>query len=402
MVSAPGIGEISGIARGILGAVQSVLGQSNEMIALHEPEFAGNEWEYVKECIDTGWVSSVGSYVNRIETDLAAFTGAAYAVATANGTAALHMCVILAGVEPGDEVLLPTLTFIATANAISYSGATPHFVDSEERTLGVDAKGLETHLSEVAEIVDARCVNRTTGATIRALVVMHAFGHPADLHALAAVCARWKLVLIEDAAESLGSFYKGRHTGNVGRVAALSFNGNKLMTTGGGGAILTNDPELARRAKHLTTTARVPHRWNFIHDEIGYNYRLPNLNAALGCAQLERVPEMIERKRLLADRYATAFADVPGVRFLAEPEGCRSNYWLNTIVLDADNAGEHEAVLEVLNDSNYMSRPVWTLMHRLPMYADCPRADIRVAESLASRTINLPSSPKLVDCTGAP
>jgi perosamine synthetase len=391
------VGEASGIAHNILGAVRSVLGVAKEMIPLHEPEFAGNEWEYVKACIDTGWVSSVGSYVNRIETDLAAFTGTAHAIATMNGTAALHICMILAGVAPGDEVLMPTLTFIATANAVSYSGAIPHFVDSEERTLGVDAGRLETYLQTVAKVVDGHCVNQQTGATIRALVVMHAFGHPADLDALAALCERWKLVLIEDAAESLGSYYKGRHTGNVGRMAALSFNGNKVMTTGGGGAVLTNDPELAHHAKHLTTTARVPHRWNFIHDEIGYNYRLPNLNAALGCAQLERVPDMLKRKRVLAHRYASAFTDVPGVRFLTEPDDCRSNYWLNTLVLDPDEAGAHEAVLELLNDSNYMSRPLWTLMHRLPMYTGCPRAHVHVAEGLASRVINIPSSPKLAD-----
>jgi perosamine synthetase len=397
MATAPAAGHNSHIAQNILDAMRSVLGAPAGMIALHEPEFAGNEWEYVKECIDTGWVSSVGSYVNRIEADLVTFTGVAHAIATANGTAALHICMLLAGVEPGDEVLLPTLTFIATANAVSYSGGVPHFVDSEERTLGVDADRLEAHLHEIAEIRDGHCVNRATGATIRALVVMHAFGHPADLDALAALCGRWKIVLVEDAAESLGSYYHGQHTGHVGRVAALSFNGNKVMTTGGGGAILTNDPEMASRAKHLTTTARVPHRWNFIHDEIGYNYRLPNLNAALGCAQLERVPGMIDRKRRLAGRYAAAFAEVAGVRFLAEPENCHSNYWLNTIVLDPENAGEHEAVLEVLNDSNYMSRPVWTLMHRLPMYADCPRADLSIAEGLAGRVINLPSSPKLAD-----
>lgn len=393
------IKTVDGIAveRRILSAIRSVLGQADTMIPLHEPEFAGNEWAYVKECIDTGWVSSVGSYVDQIERDLAAFTGTAHAVATANGTAALHICAILAGVEPGDEVLMPTLTFVATANAVSYAGAVPHFADSEEQTLGVDAERLETHLRETAELVGERCVNRRTGATIRALVVMHAFGHPADLDALAALCARWKLVLIEDAAESLGSFYHGRHTGNVGVLAALSFNGNKVMTTGGGGAILTNDPVLARRAKHLTTTARVPHRWNFVHDEIGYNYRLPNLNAALGCAQLEQVPAMIARKRRLAERYADAFAHVEGVRFLTEPDGSRSNYWLNTIVLDSRHADRHETVLAVLNDANYMSRPVWTLMHRLPMYAACPCADVRTAESLASRVVSIPSSPKLAD-----
>lgn len=397
MATTSSVGETSSIGQNILDAMQSVLGTPDQTIALHEPEFVGNEWKYVKECIDTGWVSSVGSYVNRIEADLVAFTGAAHAIATTNGTAALHICALLAGVKPGDEVLMPALTFIATANAVSYSGATPHFVDSEVRTLGVDAGKLEAHLEAVAEIVGEHCVNRRTGGTIRALIVMHVFGHPADLDALAALCERWKLVLIEDAAESLGSFYRGRHTGNVGRVAALSFNGNKVMTTGGGGAILTNDPELAYRAKHLTTTARVPHRWNFLHDEIGYNYRLPNLNAALGCAQLERLPGLIERKRVLANRYASAFADVQGVRFLTEPEDCRSNYWLNTIILDPDEAGAHEEMLRLLNDSNYMSRPVWTPMHRLPMYAKCPCADVGVAEGLASRVINLPSSPKLAD-----
>lgn len=397
MASAAPTEPTPAIAQDILGAVRQVLGTPNGMIPLHEPEFAGNEWAYVKDCIDTGWVSSVGSYVNRIEGDLADFTGASHAIATANGTAALHICLLLAGVEPGDEVLLPTLTFIATANAVSYIGATPHFVDSETRTLGVDAALLDAHLRDVAEVSGDRCVNRRTGATIRALVIMHAFGHPCDLDALAEVAARWKIVLVEDAAESLGSYYKGRHTGNVGRIAALSFNGNKVMTTGGGGAILTNDPELGRHAKHLTTTARVPHRWNFIHDEVGYNYRLPNLNAALGCAQLERVPGMIARKRTLAERYATAFAQVPGVRFLAEPDQCVSNYWLNTIVLDPAHAGAIEAVLGVLNDADYMSRPLWTLMHKLPMYAACPRADVSVAEGLAQTVINLPSSPKLAD-----
>lgn len=397
MMAAPATGTPSHIDLDIVDAVRQVLGIADTMIPLHEPEFAGREWEYVKDCIDTGWVSSVGSYVDRIETDLAAFTGSAHAIATANGTAALHICALLAGVQPGDEVLIPTLTFVATANAISYSGATPHFVDSEDRTLGVDAARLDAHLRDVAEIVDQRCVNRRTGATIRALVVMHAFGHPADLDALAALCERWRLILIEDAAESLGSFYRQRHTGNVGRVAALSFNGNKIMTTGGGGAILTNNVDLARQAKHLTTTARVPHRWNFTHDQIGFNYRLPNLNAALGCAQIERLPGMIERKRRLADRYATAFAGVAGVRFLAEPAESRSNYWLNTIVLEPEQSPNHEVVLQALNGANYMSRPVWTLMHLLPMYADCPRAELTVAEGLARRVINLPSSPKLTD-----
>jgi perosamine synthetase len=381
----------------VLAAVRRVLGEPARPLALHEPEFAGREWDYVKECLDTGWVSSVGSYVDRFERDLCAITGAAHAVATSNGTSALHICLLLAGVKPGDEVLMPALTFIATANAASYAGAVPHFVDSEAVSLGVDAAKLDANLRAIAEVVDGTCINRQTGATIRALVVMHVFGHPADLDALAEVAQRWQLVLIEDAAESLGSSYRGRHTGNVGLLSALSFNGNKVVTTGGGGAVLTNDPALGRRAKHLTTTARTPHRWNFLHDEVGYNYRLPNLNAALGCAQLERLPSMVARKRRLAARYEAAFAPVDGVAFLREPAGTSSNYWLNAIVLDARHEARRDDLLAALNDANYMSRPVWTLMHKLPMYAACPRSDLTLAEQMEARIINLPSSPKLAD-----
>lgn len=376
-------------------AVRAVLGKPQGTIALHEPEFGGREWDYVKECIDTGWVSSVGSYVDRFERDLSAITGARHAVATANGTAALHICLLLAGVAAGDEVLMPALTFIATANAVSYAQATPHFVDSEERSLGVDARALDAYLGEIAERRDGRTFNRRTGARMRALVVMHVFGHPCDLDALADVAARWGLVLIEDAAESLGASYKGRHTGNVGQLAALSFNGNKVVTTGGGGAVLSNDAALGRRAKHLTTTARVPHRWNFLHDEVGYNYRLPNLNAALGCAQLEQLASFVERKRRLAARYAEAFAGVPGVHVLREPPHTRGNYWLNALVLDEANAARRDDLLAALNDAGYMSRPLWTLMHQLPMYAACPRMPLPVAESLEARVVNLPSSARL-------
>lgn len=381
----------------ILSAVRDVIGDTDTQIALHEPEFAGNEWAYVKDCLDTGWVSSVGAYVDRLESDLASYTGVSHAVVAVNGTAALHICLLLAGVRPGDEVLAPALTFVATANAVAYAGATPHFVDSETRTLGVDPQKLEEHLSRTARLHGGECVNVSTGAPIRALVVMHAFGHPCDLDALKAVADRWNIVLVEDAAESLGSTYRGVHTGNVGKVSALSFNGNKVLTTGGGGAILTNDPGLARRAKHLTTTARVADGWNFVHDEIGYNYRLPNLNAALGCAQLERLADMVVRKRRLADAYKKAFATVSGASFLSEPEGAASNYWLNTVVLDQDHAGHHWAALRVLNEAGYMSRPVWRLMHLLPMYAGCPRSDLTTAESLAVRVLNIPSSPRLAE-----
>lgn len=385
------------LAREVRDRLKAVLGETNATIPLHEPEFRGEEWTYLKDCLDTGWVSSVGAYVDRLETDLAEITGVSRAVAVANGTAALHICLELAGVQPGDEVLVPALTFIATANAVSYAGAKPHFVDSESITLGVDAAKLDAHLEEVAELVDGVCVNRRTGAPIRALVVMHVFGHPSDLDVLERVCQRWNLRLVEDAAESLGSFYKGVHTGNRGVLSALSFNGNKVVTTGGGGAILTNDPELGRRAKHLTTTARVPHRWNFLHDEVGYNYRMPNLNAALGCAQLERLPDMLRRKRELAHRYEAAFRDLPGVRFLTEPAGSISNYWLNTLIIDDLELSTRDQLLEQLNDAGYMSRPIWTLLHRLPMYSDCPRSDLTGAEQLEAAVINIPSSARLAD-----
>jgi perosamine synthetase len=383
----------------VVAAVRTVIGPADRMVPLHEPEFAGQEWAYVKECLDTGWVSSVGAYVDRFERDLAELTGAKQAVATSNGTSALHACLLLSGVRPGDEVLMPALTFVATANAVAYCGATPHFVDSEARSLGVDAAKLDAYLAEIAQLKNGVCVSARTGAPIRALIVMHVFGHPCDLDALDEVAQRWNVALIEDAAESLGSSLHGVHTGNRGRLSALSFNGNKVITTGGGGAILTNDPELGRRAKHLTTTARVPHRWNFLHDEVGYNYRLPNLNAALGCAQLERLPSMILRKRELAGRYAAAFEGVEGVSFLREPEQTQSNYWLNAIVLAPCRRAQRDAVLEALNNASYMSRPIWTLMHRLPMFQDCPRMDLATSELLEATVVNLPSSPNLVQRT---
>ena len=378
----------------ILDALKSVL-PAGGGIPLHEPHFGGNEWGYVKECLDTGWVSSVGKFVDRFEADLAAYTGVKRAVAVVNGTAALQMALLLVGVRPGDEVLIPALTFVATANAVTYCGAIPHLVDSEERTLGLDPHKLEMYLSGIVEMRSDGAWNRQTGRRLKAVVPMHTFGHPVDLDSLEAVCSEYQLELVEDAAESLGSWYKGEHTGNRGKVSALSFNGNKIITTGGGGAILTNDEELGRLAKHLTTTAKIPHRWEFNHDQIGYNYRMPNLNAALGCAQLEQLPGFIESKRLLAERYRCAFADIEGVRFFCEPVDCRSNYWLNVLLLDKKQEGERDKLLDITNTGGIMTRPAWTPMHRLPMFADCPRMDLSVAESLERRLINIPSSANL-------
>lgn len=365
--------------------------------ALHEPTFAGNEWDYVKECLDTGWVSSVGKYVDRFEDMLVEFTGAGHAIATVNGTAALHASLILAGVEAGDEVIIPALTFVGTANAAAHLGAVPHFADAEERTLGLDAAKLEAHLADVAEVEDGECRNKKTGRRIAAAVAVHTFGHPLDLDPLVEVCEKFNLVLIEDAAESLGSTYKGQHTGNHGRLGVLSFNGNKTVTTGGGGAIITNDADLAARAKHLTTTAKVPHRWEYSHDEAGFNYRLPNINAALGLAQLEQLPKFLEQKRKLAKAYEAAFAGVSGLRFFTEPDFAKSNYWLNALLLDPDVAAGRDDILAAANDGNFMARPAWTPLHRLPMYRGCPAMDLAVAEDLYRRLINIPSSPHLAE-----
>lgn len=378
----------------VVAALRSVIGQRSAV--LHEPIFSGNEWLYLKECLDSTFVSSVGKFVDRFEADLASFTGAKHAVAVVNGTAALHIALKLARVNPGDEVLIPALTFVATANAVTYCGAIPHFVDSEENTLGVDAVKLRDYLVHHTEQCAGQCINRTTGKIIKALVPMHTFGHPVDLDGLMAVAQDFNLALVEDAAESLGSFYHGRHTGSFGLMGTLSFNGNKTITTGGGGAILTDDAELARHAKHLTTTAKLPHAWEYRHDEIGYNYRMPNINAALGCAQLEQLPTMLAAKRELFQRYQAAFATVSGIRLMEEPVQCQSNYWLQTLVLDSNHADQRDILLQATNDAGIMTRPAWVLMHELGPFRECPCMDLAGAESLVQRLINIPSSSSLL------
>ena len=378
----------------IVSAIQSVVGTGP--VGLHEPTFGGNEWLYVKECLDSTFVSSVGKFVDRFENDLVAYTGAKHAIAVVNGTAALHIALHLAGVKTNDEVLLPALTFIATANAISYCGAVPHFVDSESSTLGIATEKLRDYLKEHTTQYGGLCVNVSSGKVIRAMVPMHTFGHPGDISGLIKLAYDFNITLIEDAAESLGSAYNGQHTGTFGLMGTLSFNGNKTITTGGGGAILTNSADIAHRAKHITTTAKVPHAWEFIHDEIGYNYRMPNLNAALGCAQIEQLPAKLMAKRMLFDRYQTSFSEVEGVRLLAEPTQCLSNYWLQTIMLDVDQAHHRDAILETTNKAGFMTRPVWRLLHQLTPFTNCPRMDLSTAEQLAQRLINIPSNPSLL------
>jgi len=379
----------------VIQALKDVTRQREDTVPLHAPVFAGNEWRYVKECLDTGWVSSVGRFVDQFERMLAEYTGARYAVATVNGTSALHAALMLAGVLPDHEVIIPAMTFVATANAVTYCGAIPHLADIDHRTLGLDPDKLEAYLREIAEVRNGVCVNRRTNREIKALVPMHAFGHPADMDKLLAVAEKYRLVVVEDAAESLGSYYKGRHTGNFGLLSALSFNGNKIVTTGGGGAILTNDPELARLAKHVTTTAKLPHPWEYNHDRVGFNYRMPNLNAALGCAQLEMLPEFLRRKRKLAEIYKERFGRVRGVRFFEEPDFAESNYWLNVLLLDPGCGDARDAVLATAHKEGIMLRPAWRLMHELPMYRECPRMDLSNAEDIARRLINIPSSADL-------
>lgn len=379
----------------LISALKSCLPKKYESVKLHEPLFGGNEWKYLKDCLDSTVVSSIGQYVDRLEADLAKYTGMKKAVAVMNGTAALHIALTLAGTKAGDEILVPTLTFVATANAVSYTGGIPHFVDSNETTLGVDPTKLESELRRTAVLRNGRCYNKRSGRCMAGLIVAHILGHPAHLDAIHDICRRFRLFLIEDAAEAIGSLYKGKHVGHWGKLSVLSFNGNKTITTGGGGAILTNDEKLARAAKHLTTTARVPHPWRFAHDMIGYNYRLPNLNAALGCAQLEQLPAFLMQKRNLAMRYENALSGLVGLRFLKEPPFAQSNYWLNAILLDERRAADRDRILQLTNDSGISTRPLWTLMHRLPMYGQSPRAELATAESLEKRVVNLPSSPFL-------
>jgi len=366
-------------------------------VSLHEPRLTGKELTYVADCIESGWVSSVGSYVDRFERELAAYTGAAHAVVVSNGTSGLQIALKLVGVETGDEVLIPALSFVATANAVSHCGAIPHFVDSEYASLGLSAPALDAYLADIAEVRGGECFNRRTGRRIAAVVPMHTFGHPVDMPALQALAERYAIEIVEDAAESLGSWIGDRHTGNFSRCAMLSFNGNKIVTTGGGGAIITNDAALAKRAKHLTTTAKVPHAWAFHHDEVGYNFRMPNLNAALGCAQLERIDGFLTAKRELTLRYASAFRDLPEVSLFVEREGTRANYWLQTLLLAPHLADQRDAVLAATNAAGQMTRPVWELLPTLPMYRDCEAMPLPIAQDLARRIINLPSSPHLVE-----
>lgn len=364
--------------------------QTKDFIPLHAPTFSGNEKAYVMETLDSTFVSSVGHFVDDFERKIEAYTGTAKAVATVNGTAALHAALHMAGVERNDLVLTQALTFVATCNALYHMGAEPIFVDVSPLSLGLCPKAAEHYLAEHAELTERGCVHKQTGQRIKAVVPMHTFGHPVELDELVAVCLKWQLVLVEDAAESLGSFYKGKHTGTFGDFGAVSFNGNKIITTGGGGMVLCDTDEAGKRTKHVTTTAKVPHPYEFFHDEPGFNYRMPNLNAALGCAQMEVLNHYLAQKRQLAHQYQ-AFFSSSSVRFVVEPEYAQSNYWLNAII--CSDIGQRKELLEQTNAAGVMTRPIWQLMHRLPMFEKALRGDLGHSEFIEAHLINLPSAP---------
>ena len=366
-------------------------------IALHEPQFNNQAETIVLECLRSTYVSSVGEYVRQFETELAAACGVKHAIAMVNGTAALEVALKVVGVEPDSEVLLPSLTFVATANAVSHLGAVPHFVDVEDQSLGIDSDALARHLQKIGRQTGEGFFNKETGRRISAIVPVHVFGHPAAMDDLNAIANTFDLPVIEDAAEALGSQYKQNHCGSLGHAAAFSFNGNKILTTGGGGAVVTNDGKIADLARHLSSTAKLVHPWEFEHDSVGYNYRMPNLNAALGISQLMDLPTRIASKRTLAAAYECAFSGQDGLIVLKEPSHAISNYWLNAIILDSAAVGCRDAVLEGLHKIGFMARPIWKPMHQQLIYADAPRAKLPVTENLAGRIINLPSSAQLKD-----
>jgi aminotransferase in exopolysaccharide biosynthesis len=363
---------------------------TKEFIPLHEPRFNGNEKKYLNDCIDSTFVSSVGKYVDLFEEKFAQLVGSKYAIATVNGTSALHISLLLADVKKDDEVITQPLTFIATCNAISYIGAKPIFVDVDLDTMGLSPKSLKEFLENNCEIIDAKCINKTTKKAIKACVPMHTFGHPCKIDEINEICEKWNISLVEDAAESLGSYYKNKHTGTYGKLGAFSFNGNKIITSGGGGVIVTDDENLAKKAKHLTTTAKVPHKYEYVHDEIGYNYRMPNLNAALLVAQLEQLDSFIESKRELALKYDEFFSTIDDIKFISELENAKANYWLQAILFN--DIEKRDEFLEYTNKNGVMTRPIWKLMNELEIFKSSQTTDLSNSKYLEERIVNISSS----------
>ncbi|WP_455757126.1 LegC family aminotransferase [Sulfurimonas sp.] len=363
---------------------------TKEFIPLHEPRFNGNEKKYLNDCIDSTFVSSVGKYVDTFEEQFAKKVGSKYSIATVNGTSALHISLLLAGVRKDDEVITQALTFVATCNAISYIGAKPVFVDVDLDTMGLSPHAIKSFFEHNCELIDKKCINKQTNKQIKACVPMHTFGHTCKMDELKEICDTWHVEIVEDAAESLGSYYKNKHTGTFGKLGAFSFNGNKIITSGGGGVIVTDDEELAKKAKHLTTTAKIPHKWDYEHDEIGYNYRMPNLNAALLVAQLEQLDEFVKNKRELALKYEKLFTKIDDIEFIKEPKNAKSNYWLQAVkVKDKDKRDEF---LEFTNKNGVMTRPIWKLMSELEIFKDCQKDDLKNSKYLVDRVVNISSS----------
>lgn len=365
---------------------------TNEFIPLHEPKFIGNEKEYLCDCIDSTFVSSVGKYVDAFEERIAKYTNSKYAIATVNGTSALHISLILAGVKAKDEVITQALSFVATANAISYCNAKPVFLDVDKKTLGLSPKALKKFLEQNTYIKNKKCINKKTGKTIKACVPMHTFGHPCKIDEIIKICKKHHIKVVEDAAESLGSFYKNKHTGTFGDLGAISFNGNKIITSGGGGVILTNSKKLAQKAKHITTTAKTPHPYEYNHDMIAYNYRMPNINAALLVAQLEQLETLLENKRALSKQYKDFF-EKENIKFISEPKDSNSNYWLNAIVLK--DKKQRDEFLEQSNKNAVMTRPIWKLLSDLEIYSKCQKDSLKNSRFLEKRVVNIPSSGRL-------
>jgi perosamine synthetase len=372
----------------VVDFVRSVF-KTDSFIPLHEPRFLGNEKKYLNECIDSTFVSSVGKFVDEFENKIASYTGAKYAVATNNGTSALHISLLISGVEDGHEVITQPLTFVATCNAISYCNAAPIFIDVDKDTMGMSSVALERFLESNAIVKNQQCVNKSTGNIIKACVPMHTFGHPCRIDEIYRVCKEWHITLIEDSAESLGSFYNNQHTGTFGELGVISFNGNKITTSGGGGCIITNNKELAKKAKHITTTAKEPHKWEYTHDIVGYNYRMPNLNAALIVAQLEQLDSFLKSKRSLANLYKAFFKN-SDIHFVTDPKNSKSNYWLQTVLLK--DKKQRDEFLEFTNKNGVMTRPIWTLMNKLPMFEHAQCGDLKNSEWLEERVVNIPSS----------
>ena len=377
----------------VFRAITNVTGLGR--VPLHEPSFEANELKYLSDCIASTYISSVGRYVDLFASKICSLTGAKYAIPTVSGTSALHLALKCAGINPGDEVLIPSLTFIATANAVSYCNAIPHFVDSEGETLGIDAFKLRKYLEKISVQESSKCINKITRNTIKAIVPMHTFGHSSNLSEIMKIARDFNLIVIEDAAESIGSLYKGQHTGTFGKVGVLSFNGNKTITTGGGGAILTNDESIANSARNLAATAKKQHLWKFTHDEIGYNYRMPSLNAAVGCAQLESLSKKLDLKKKLFLKYKESFEGLEGARIFEAPSNSTSNYWLQTVILDDDFTRYRDDILDFTNQRGLTTRPAWDLISEQKPYANHPRMNLDGAEALQKKIINIPSSPKL-------